>query len=420
MSVKTIVGPNASGKSRLVKEIVREFCAREGGKSVADISFRDSYGVSDEGYYLQQRWNTTQYDDVLTVRESFALKGLSMETDAIPECFDIDALMDKPMIQLSSGELRKYQIVKALLHRPKLLVIDNPYIGLDEGARRQMDSLLRTLAAMPGISLLLMVAREADVPEYTDDLVRLEAPACYREPIESVCARVSSLGSAEPDYRTAVALNNVSIKFGDRCILKDLDWQVDAGTHWAIEGPNGSGKSTLLSIICADIPQAYACDVTLFDHRRGTGESIWDIKRHIGFVSPELHRAYKRNVPAIDVVASGLHDMKGLYTQTSAGQIPQCEFWMDVFGISSLRDRSFLTLSSGEQRLVLLARAFVKDPDLLILDEPFHGLDDENSVRAKAVIEAFSTRPGKTLLMVSHFQTEFPSCIDHHLRILRE
>ena len=162
----------------------------------------------------------------------------------------------------------------------------------------------------------------------------------------------------------------VTIRYGERTILKDLDWEVKYGERWSLSGDNGSGKSTLLSLVCADNPQAYACDIRLFGNKRGTGESIWDIKKHIGYVSPEMHRAYLKDLPAIDIVASGLHDSVGLYVKPKPNQFSTCEFWMDIFGIRGLKDKTFLKLSSGEQRLVLLARAFVKDPELLILDEP--------------------------------------------------
>ena len=175
---------------------------------------------------------------------------------------------------------------------------------------------------------------------------------------------------------------------------------------------NGSGKSTLLSLVCADNPQAYANDIVLFGRKRGSGESIWDIKHHIGYVSPEMHRAFLRDYPAIEVVASGLHDAVGLYKRPRPEQMAICEFWMDVFGVRQYRDVSMLKLSSGEQRLVLLARAFVKDPSLLILDEPLHGLDLMNRRLVKDVIETFCQRRNKTLIMVTHYQEEFPNCID--------
>lgn len=410
MKPTVIVGPNGSGKTALAAQMLREAASRLPGAAVRSLTFRDTYGASDSGYYLQQRWNSSEYELVPTVREALG----AVDFGQIPS-FGLEKLLDKPLIQLSSGELRKFQLVKALKYKPQFLLIDSPFVGLDVAARAQLVSLLEELSASPALELVLVVASERDVPAFAGRIVRLSDRPQPSSSAAQACAKVAALPGSVPSYGNAVVLRQVSVKFGDRVILKPIDWTLKAGEKWALEGPNGSGKSTLLSIICADIPQAYACDVTLFDRRRGTGESIWDIKKHIGFVSPELHRAYKQNVPVLDVVASGLHDRKGLYVKTDPSVVPECEFWMDVFGILNLKDRPFTEISSGEQRLALLARAFVKDPELLILDEPLHGLDDENSARVKSIIEAFCSREGKTLVMVSHYKEDFPPCISHNL-----
>ena len=133
-----------------------------------------------------------------------------------------------------------------------------------------------------------------------------------------------------------------------------------------------------------------------------------------------MHRAYLKNLPAIEIVASGLHDSIGLYVRPHAEQLAICEWWMDIFGIASLKERPFLQLSSGEQRLALLARAFVKDPELLILDEPLHGLDTYNRLRVKRIIEAFCRRQDKTMLMVTHYECELPQTITHRLYLKRQ
>ena len=220
-------------------------------------------------------------------------------------------------------------------------------------------------------------------------------------------------------FNTVMQLKNISRKFkqGSQSleVLKNVDLSLKSGEIVALIGPSGSGKSTLLSLVCADNPQAYACDIALFGKKRGTGESIWEIKKHIGYVSPEMHRAYLKDLPAIDIVASGLNDSVGLYVKPKPEQRVTCEMWMDIFGIRHLADRTFLKLSSGEQRLCLLARAFVKDPDLLILDEPLHGLDCTNRKLVKDIITVFCRRPHKTLVMVSHYPEDLPEIIQKHL-----
>ena len=221
-------------------------------------------------------------------------------------------------------------------------------------------------------------------------------------------------GERREDMRV-IEFRGVNIRYGERTILKDLNLVVKEGEHWALNGENGAGKSTLLIIVCADNPESFANDIVLVGHQRVKGESIWDIKKHIGYISPEMHRAYMKDIPAIDIVASGLSDVSGLYKKPKPEQREVCEFWMDIFGVKQYADTTFLKLSSGEQRLVLLARAFVKDPSLLILDEPLHGLDLKNRRLVKDIIEVFCRRKNKTLLMVTHYREEYPKIIDHEL-----
>jgi len=232
---------------------------------------------------------------------------------------------------------------------------------------------------------------------------------------------ILSLPFKDSDYNAAevVSMNHVSIRYGERTILENLDWTVKNGERWALSGQNGSGKSTLLSLVCADNPQSYACDISLFGRKRGQGESIWDIKKHIGYVSPEMHRAYHRNMPAIRIVASGLKDSVGLYFKPDDRQYEICKWWMDIFGLEGMENTNFLELSSGEQRLVLLARAFVKDPELLILDEPLHGLDNTNRRLVKDIINAFCMRKNKTIIMVTHYKEELPECITDSIFLKR-
>ncbi len=207
----------------------------------------------------------------------------------------------------------------------------------------------------------------------------------------------------------------MTIRYGKRTILNHITWSVTQGERWALTGANGSGKSTLLSLICADNPQSYACNITLFGSRRGSGESIWDIKRHIGYVSPEMFRTYLKPLPAKQIVASGLFDTVGLY-QHPKDYKPVFD-WMERFKISDMADKIFTKLSDGEQRMILLARAFVKNPDLLVLDEPFHGLDDNNRRMAKCIIDEYCKDRDKTLIMVSHYDEDFPTCITHKLTL---
>lgn len=472
-----IVGDNAAGKSRLVEVITGHFPLllnevhydfspsplKLVSENLRYITFRDSYGESDGAYYLQQRWN--QHDiDPETPKAGQLLDTYFSQIDAtlgdtLPEAerqqaqeertafrkrlyemFHLEGLLDKYIISLSSGELRKFQLTKTLGGRPRVLVMDNPFIGLDAATRDQLRDLLQTLSSDGSLTVILILSRTDEVPEWITHVIPVEGIEVKekqtREEFLAGCAAIQTPAlsdeirqwilqlperdlSQESFYPQAggeiLQFNDVCIRYGKRTILSDLNWTVCEGERWGLSGENGAGKSTLLSLVCADNPQAYACDIALFGHRRGTGESIWQIKKHIGYVSPEMHRAYLKDLPAIDIVASGLSDSVGLYKRPRPEEREQCLAWMRVFGIEELAQRTFLRLSSGEQRLCLLARAFVKDPELLILDEPLHGLDLKHRALVREVIDAFCQRSHKTLVMVTHYKEELPTCIDHQL-----
>ncbi len=458
-----IVGPNGGGKSMLVDIIVGrhpllqhdpEYDFSPSQKTMVSdnikyITFRDTYGGdNDRTYFLQQRWNQLEIDENSPVvkdklGESYQMAGCDTPErralqQHIYQLFHMEHLLDKYTILLSSGELRKFKLASTLFSEPRVLIMDNPFIGLDADTRDQLKDLLKTLASERALQIILVLSKSDDIPDFITHVVEVKdrkvGPKVSKDqyfahrPATPAHILSSSLEQAIVDLPVSdreyhaeevVHMNKVRIQYGERIILKDLDWTVLNGERWALSGQNGAGKSTLLSLVCADNPQSYACDIALFGNPRGSGESIWDIKKHIGYVSPELHRSYQRDLPAIRIVASGLMDSVGLYVKPKEEDMDKCRFWMKVFGLEGMEDKGFLKLSSGEQRLVLLARAFVKDPELLILDEPLHGLDNTNRQLVKEVINAFCRRANKTMIMVTHYQEELPSCIDHSIFLKR-
>lgn len=470
-----IVGANGSGKSRLIdiltgkypllmNEVHYDFSPspfKLVSENIKYITFRDSYGDNDNTYYYQQRWNQHDIDEKTPtagklLEEAFQTAennvgfGMSEEDkqnackrrmilkEKLYEMFHLDTLLNKYIILLSSGELRKFQLTKTLLSGPRILIMDNPFIGLDVHARDLLSDLLRVLTQQTDLQVILVLSKTDDIPDFITHVIPVkELDICPKLPLneyylhrqsitppvlsEEMKQRICELpeknhpNSLADETGSILKFNKVSIRYGERTILKELDWNVKQGEKWALSGENGAGKSTLLSLVCADNPQSYACDIELFGRKRGSGESIWDIKRHIGYVSPEMHRAYLKDLPAIDIIASGLNDSVGLYVRPKPEQRYICEWWMDIFGLRSIKDKTFLKLSNGEQRLCLLARAFVKDPELLILDEPLHGLDDRNRQLVKEIIDVFCQRKNKTMIMVTHYEEELPNCITHKL-----
>ena len=433
-----IAGLNASGKTQLAQRLQRQM----DGTQVRYVAFCDTYGTAtDRSYYLQQRWNQHDIEQetptvAATLERAFMLSGADTPERRRHQAYlyqlmNIEHLLGEYIISLSSGELRKVHLLKTLLANPQTIILDNPFIGLDAPMRSLLAEQLQALRQQ-GLHIYLLIARPNEIPEFADEVINTESnthhlPNTHPQPLpngrgawlDSSAAKLYKLpsrtGGAGGGY--VVQLRDVSIRYGERTILDRLSWTVREGEHWALSGPNGSGKSTLLSLICADNPQAYACDISLFGHQRGTGETIWDIKRRIGYVSPELHRAYLRPLPALHVVASGLKDTVGLYARASQSELEQCREWMRVFQIDHLANRPFTQISSGEQRMVLVCRAFVKTPQLLILDEPMHGLDQQRQQLVKDIIDHYCADPTKTLIFVTHYEEELPTCIDHHLQL---
>ena len=446
-----IVGLNGSGKSRIVdiltgrwpmpEEAMTYDFGADAPKLMSDnikyIAFRDTYGDGDSSYY-QQRWNATDLDELPVVKDLLPATPHKELQQRLFALFGLEELLDKAIITLSSGEMRKFQLTKALLGSPRLLILDNPFIGLDAKTRDLLHHLLQEIVEQLSIHIILVLSKSDDIPQFITHVLPIENLRCgtkiLRNEYKYPCYKgVTNILSEEQQKLIAeipeksfdfegdeiVKLNKVNIRYGERTILNELDWSIKRGEKWALSGENGAGKSTLLSLVCADNPQSYACDIELFGRKRGSGESIWDIKRHIGYVSPEMHRAYKKNLPSVEIVASGLYDTVGLYRTMRPEDRSICEKWLKIFGVEHLSNRNFLQLSSGEQRLVLLARAFVKDPALLILDEPLHGLDLKNRKLVKEVIQAFCVRKDKTLIMITHYEEELPNCITHRKHLKR-
>lgn len=440
-----IMGPNGSGKT-LLTNMLSGNCAvdplaEDGGNIsirtlVRTIAFRDSYGNADATWCYMQRWNMTEIDESPEVSTIFPNVTDREWFDRLFSLFQLERIWDKKLVSLSSGEMRKYQLAKALASKPGMLIIDSPYIGLDKESRESLVNLFKELAGN-GLQIVTVVSRNEDIADFTTHVIEVEGLevkgkitaneyfSCHsgeKEPYKLDEERISlmkSLPSLHTDSHEIVNCKGITLKYGNRSLFNGLQWVVSKGEHWALLGQNGAGKSALLSLVYADNPQAYACNIALFGKDRGSGESIWDIKKNIGYVSPEMHRSYVRHYPAIGIVASGLHDTIGLYQKITDSERAICRNWMHIFGITGLEQQDFANLSSGQQRLVLLARAFVKNPSLIILDEPLHGLDTRNRQLAIEVIRTFCSQPEKTMIMVTHYPEELPECIDHIQTLIR-
>jgi molybdate transport system ATP-binding protein len=383
--------------------------------------------------YYQQRFNSSDAGYTITVEEELREYASLATGDAGTWMDDlhIRPLLSRPLIQLSNGENKRVQLAIALSGKPDLLILDNPFTGLDQEGRDTLRRLIGLLTTK-GVQILL-IGSASEIPASITHVARLEKGrlvlACPRGEFSAMTAKMETeipldavilsrlVRPVSAEFSVAVRMTGVSVRYGDTTILKGVNWEVKKGERWTVSGPNGAGKSTLLSLITADNPQAYANDIWLFDRRRGSGESIWDIKQKIGFVSPELHLYFDYGATCPEVIASGLFDTIGLFRPLSPDQQSAVECWMDLLGIGELRHRRLAQLSLGQQRMVLLARALIKNPPMLILDEPCQGLDEEQTAHFKTLVGTLCEAFGTTLIYVSHYQKEIPGCVDRFLRL---
>lgn len=439
-----IVGASGSGKSTLIqtiagKHFTRGSVAFAGKPAIATISqqhqFRNLSNLN--SFYYQQRFNSNDSEDAVTVIEALKETSDAPRIDEVLELLGIGHLEHTRLIQLSNGEHKRFQIAQAMLGNAEWLLLDNPYTGLDIAARKMLNEILDMLA-LRGVHFLL-VTSPADMPssitkvallkngsieailprvafeQQKNILLREDAAAVlFVDPIESVPPAY-----AYPDFSVAIKMTGTTVSYNNRKILDNINWEVKKGECWNVSGHNGSGKSTLLSLVNGDNPQAFANDIYLFDKKKGSGESIWDIKQKIGYISPELHHYFESSASCFEVVASGLFDTIGLFRQLSASQKKITEQWMNLLQVGSLSKKTFKQLSNGEQRMVLLARALVKNPPLLILDEPCQGLDKEVAVRFITLINEICVKLKKTLVYVSHYEEEIPPCVTHTLKLVQ-
>ncbi|WP_145859943.1 ATP-binding cassette domain-containing protein [Pedobacter suwonensis] len=388
--------------------------------------FKNLEGVAN--FYYQQRYTSLQANDTLTVHAELVNygkeKGLHFDrVEPILEALGFATFASSQLIELSSGEHKKLQLVKALWLKPQLLIIDQPYTGLDTASRKNLNALLDQVAA-EGVQLIL-ISNDTELPtsirsfaEIRDGQL-LKIDAFESAAVEIHLREIPDFLKESPVYSTQdiVKMVNVNISYGEKQVLKNINWEIKAGEKWLLQGHNGSGKSTLLSLINGDHPQSYANELYLFGNRRGSGESIWDIKQHIGLISPEFHWYFDPTATVWQSIASGFYDTVGLFQQLPYTKSTQVDELVAYFGLTEEKNELLTALPLGKQRLVLLARTIIKNPELLILDEPCQGLDQQQSKHFNQLVDELCSN-GMTLIYVGHFESQLPTCIEK--RILLE
>jgi len=420
-----VVGCNGSGKSwfadalrghipLLHGELRYHFHPPKGlnpEQAIGHISFEDRKSEVHDTV-VQSRWNSIEEESALRVRDFLSYERVMdinpFEVTSRPDSakmiftrrqrravglLQIAAFLDRTLLSLSNGERQRVQWARALCHPLRLLVLDEHLMGLDAVSRRQLHGVVEELMRTP-LRLLFLATRVEDLPWHVTHVLKIENCQVVaagprglllrrlrgggpgpRFPVPGPKSRVprlkvrfSNLKRRTEDshparkQKTLVALRNITVRYGDKTILDRVNWSIQAGESWALLGPNGSGKSTLLSLILGDNPQVYVNDIVVFGRRRGVGESIWQVKRHIGWVSPELHLHFNEAITCLDAVVSGFRETIGLFEPPTAPQRRAAGQWLKRFKMLRFSQSPLLALSLGQQRMVLLARALVKRP----------------------------------------------------------
>ncbi|MBB3047946.1 molybdate transport system ATP-binding protein [Litorivivens lipolytica] len=437
-----ILGTNASGKSSLAQVLSGELSA-EGEitglpERVLWVSLESQQALYEDELYRDESDLTNEIDEGRTVRQLLEeIAPWSPTHKQLCETLNLSALLDRGYRRLSSGEGRRALLACALLQKPDLLILDEPFEGLDQQSYAQLKQSLNALV-LQGQWLMLVVNQSAQLIDECRHVALLDAgKMLYQGPrpeeLESVWQQLDrhrkSLPQLPPrnpefqlpswpDEKPLLVFTNAFVQYGDTFQFRDFNWQLQPGQHTRIHGPNGSGKSTLLGLITGDHPQCYRNDLEILGFRRGSGESIWEIKKHIGYVSGSLHRDYRASASALTVVISGLTDSIGVYSAVGEKERELGLHWLDILGLREQANAPFRSLSMGQQQLLLIARALIKQPPLIILDEPTEGLDDFNRFYVLKIVEKLIAASGSTLLLVSHREDETLACIKHTLEFV--
>jgi len=438
-----VVGRNGSGKQLIDQLLIGELSPSVGPNTsthaiaveqIALISFENQQKIFEEQLKLAANDLLSEAD---TGTRAHAFLDPASLADPLIDSLDLRHRLDARYTELSTGESRKLLVLAAIFKGVELLILDNPFDSLDGGSCAALSNTLAQIHER-GIAVILLLSNRQDIPSWCDRIAVVESgqfevlgsPQAVKS-LERIAQALHITGVRQPDWPPTaiglddyphpylVALKHCNVSYGGNPVLSDLSLTVEPLQHTLITGANGSGKSTLLGLITGDCPQCYSNDITVLGYRRGHGESIWDIKANMGIVSNDLHRRYRVHCTAEAAVVSGFFDSIGVYQNVGDQQRAIARQWLSAAGLADSSHRPLHTMSYGEQRLVLIARALVKSPLLLILDEPTQGLDELNRQRLMQLLEVLAERRHSTVLYVSHREDEFLDLFKQRLHLER-
>lgn len=384
--------------------------------------FKDKFGLHD--FYYQQRYNSYDCENSATIMDVIQMHNNLHLAEKYLDILNLTHRINAPLIQLSNGERKKIGIIEALLDEPRILLVDNPYVGLDKDSVISLNRLFGYLIKQ-NVQLIL-IAQMFEVPDFIthiatitrDKLINLTRKKNYKNEIKYLSIPdLTRYEQVSFPYTQIIEFRKVSVKYGDNLVLNNISWCVNKGDKYLLQGHNGAGKSTLISLINGDHPQSYANEIYLFGRKRGSGESIWEIKRKISFISPELHCYFDMATSCLNAVVSGFFDTTGLYTHSTDEQIRIARNWLLQFDLQKYENRSLYSVPMSIQRMILLLRALVKNSPLLIFDEPCQGLDESQSRLFIELIDKLFADAEYTIIYISHNINYIPKCINKVLHL---
>lgn len=412
--------------------------------------------------FFQQRFISLHDEEAPLVRHLLLKKKFFLQTDryiddmAWPET-DPDKLgealkiadlseeiLDRKLLSLSNGELRRVLLARMWMEKPEWVYFNDLFGGLDPEYRRHLATSVVELCRRPGLKVAVRLAREDELlPEIPAFVYANKTFTQYAGELPSEVAKPKFTKAELKDYEIVILngvkgdprlrgddnngirgddnngkilfdLKNVNVQFGDTTVLKNLNWTVRKGEHWAVMGENGAGKSTLLGMLTADHPQIYKNDITLLGERPGRGLNIWDHKAKLGFFSPELALQYREDLNLQEVLCTGFTANLCKAENTTWEERAKAKEWLNYLGFEDVEAR-YRSLSPIDKRVILMARAAIRPPEVLLLDEPTQGLKGEYREKIFNLLQLLSKET--TIILVSHYEEEWPPCMTHLLRM---
>ena len=330
-----------------------------------------------------------------------------IKEELIHEHYDV-ATENKISLATSSGGQQKKALLNYLLSKnPDYIIVDDVFDNLDIASQQAIVTTLQQIAHR--IIIIQILNRKKDILPFITNTFTLKDNRFIAGLTEDVNHAIHFTGTIPATLHPYPVQQNPLVQFTDVCVsynnvpvIKNICWQINNGEFWQLSGPNGSGKSTLLSMIFGDNPKAYGQNLVLFGIRKGSGESVWDIKEKIGYFNSSITRQFDRMDSIEQMIISGFNDSIGLYIKPTDLQIKLAAQWLQLLKLHHVKHQPFRNFSLAQQRLILIARAMVKHPPLLILDEPAAGLDDESAVLFTSLVNKIAVESTTAILYVSH------------------